>query len=71
MVLTDEGGNTNEDTVRFTILPEGSEVPDQDGDEDSDPEGATACSVDARDSTPSPLVVWAPLFLLAGWRRRR
>lgn len=71
VILTDEGGNANEDTVRFTILPEGSEVPDQDGDEDSDPEGATACSVDTRDSAPLPLLVWAPLLLLPGWRRRR
>lgn len=65
VVLTDEAGNTSEDTVRFTVLPEGSELPDDS--ESTDPAGAEACAVQ-RGSNTALLV---PLMLLLGWRRRR
>ncbi len=65
IVLTDEAGNRSEDTVDFTILPEGSDLPDVEGDDD-DPAGAEACRV-APGRTPS--LAWL-LLLVAGWRRR-
>lgn len=64
VVLTDEGGNASEDTVHFTILPEGSELPN--ADEDTTPEGAEACSV----HTQGPGSVLWSLLVLAAWRRR-
>jgi hypothetical protein len=68
VVLTDEAGNASEDTVRFTILPEGSELP-SDGEtaDPADPDGAEACSVQPGSHAGG---LWS-LLLLAGWRRRR
>ncbi len=70
VILTDEGGNASEDTVRFTILPEGSEAPDQEDDEGADPQGATTCSADGGPNGGPAQLLWAAL-MLAGWRRRR
>ncbi len=70
VVLTDEAGNASEDTVRFTILPEGSELPD-DGegpggaDLGDDGEGCRLAS-----GSPSPWLALLVLVLI-GWRRRR
>ncbi len=66
VVLTDEGGNTSEDSVRFTILPAGSERPE--ADDDATPAGAEACTVGARHGNGG--VLWA-LVVLAARRRRR
>jgi len=71
VILTDEGGNASEDTVRFTILPEGSEVPDEGDDDGGTPQGATACSVDSRGAPHGPTQLLWTVLLLAGWRRRR
>lgn len=70
VVLTDEGGNASEDTVRFTILPEGSEVPDPGKEEDPMPEGAQACSVQHDGPPNGPTQLLWTMLLLAGWRRR-
>ncbi len=68
VVLTDEGGNASEDTVRFTILPEGSEAP---GDPAApSPEGSVACSVHPTHPQGPTHLLWT-LLLLAGWRPRR
>ncbi|MEM6291095.1 MAG: hypothetical protein AAGA54_07510 [Myxococcota bacterium] len=66
IVLTDEAGNSSEDTVEFTILPEGSELPAGEGDDPDDPAGAEACRVS---SGRVPSAAWL-LLLVAGWRRR-
>lgn len=66
VVLTDEGGNASEDTVRFTILPEGSERPRDD--DDPAPAGAEACALG--DGHGNGGVLWV-LVLLATRRRRR
>lgn len=67
VVITDEGGNPAEDTVHFTILAEGSELPaDEEAPSSPEPEGADACSVGGRE--PSGLL-WSLVLLLA-WRRR-
>ena len=68
VVITEEGGNTAEDTVRFSILPEGSELPDdEDPDELDEPEGVEACSV----ARPSRGALLLPMLLVLGLRRRR
>jgi MYXO-CTERM domain-containing protein len=70
VVITDEEGNATEDTVQFTILPEGSEIP---ADEREDPLGSNdpvqkGCRVGGDDPRgPSPL--W--LLGLVGLLRRR
>ena len=66
IVLTDEGGNASEDSVRFTILPEGSELPETD--DSATPAGAEACAVGGPDRNHG--LLWA-LVVLAAWRRRR
>ncbi|MCR9160532.1 MAG: hypothetical protein ACE37F_27940 [Nannocystaceae bacterium] len=67
VVLTDEGGNASEDTVRFTILPEGSELPEDDEGE-ATPEGAEACALGGRGGDRGLMLA---LVVLATWRRRR
>lgn len=65
VVITDEGGNPAEDTVHFTILPEGSELPPDEAQAPS-PEGAESCTVGGREPTA---LLWSLVLLLA-WRRR-
>ena len=75
--VIDEGGNVGEDSVRFTILPAGSEDPDTDSDfSDSDSEtdtdtgapGDGGCRVAG---PPSDLAWCLPLAWLARRRRPR
>ncbi|MEX1368076.1 MAG: hypothetical protein AB1Z98_33410 [Nannocystaceae bacterium] len=69
VVLTDEAGNATEDTVSFTILPEGSELPpDPEEDDPADPAEA-GCRTAGTPPAPGPvLLLLSPL--LAGLRRR-
>jgi hypothetical protein len=63
-VIRDEAGNPATDTIRFTVLPEGSEFPEDDAD------GAGADEQGCRTGDAPPLALLAPL----GWallRRRR
>ena len=64
--VTDEGGNAGEAEVSFTILPQGSELPDQDGDPPEVNEGE-GCRV--APPTGASLFVLPLLLLLA--RRRK
>jgi len=72
VVIADEAGNTAEDRVRFTILPEGSELP-PDPEDIEDPEDAEGCRIGGA----RPWSAWAsmlPLMLLVlgrGPRARR
>lgn len=59
--IVDEGGNAAEDRVRFTILPEGSTLPEDD--QPMEPAGEDGCRIAARPST------W--WLLVIAWRRRR
>jgi hypothetical protein len=61
VVLADGGGNTAEDMVRFTILPEGTAPPPEDSPE-APPSG---CRVSSGGTG------WPLLLLLAGVRRRK
>lgn len=60
--ITDLAGHVAEDRVRFTVLPEGSPLPDDDADADAD-----GCRVAARAPAHALLL---PLLLLARRRRR-
>jgi hypothetical protein len=65
IVITDEAGNQDEETIAFEILPEGSELPaDDDLVLEDDP--LESCAIDRDARTPLPL-----LLLLALVRRRR
>lgn len=66
VVVTDEAGNVSEDTVDFTILPEGSELPNDE--EAADPSGEQACSFGTHGEGHN---AWLAALLLLGWRRRR
>lgn len=71
VVITEDAGGMAEDTVRFTILPEGSELPEddeEDPDEIDEPEGVESCGVARPSSGGLPMLV---LVVLAGVRRRR
>jgi hypothetical protein len=62
VVVVDEAGNAAEDSVQFTILEEGSELPE---DEDPDePSGTETCRVGG-----APHGAWL-LLLCLGWVRR-
>ena len=67
VVIADEAGNTAEDSVRFTILPAGSELPPDPEDEAEDPSEPQGCRTGG-----APAGAWAPLFVLLvlGARRR-
>lgn len=66
VVITDDGGNSTEDRVSFTILPEGSEVPQDDLFPDSVDDGS--CSVEPRRS--ALWMLWLPLLGWSSSRRR-
>ncbi len=71
VLIADEAGNTAEDTVRFTILPEGSELPpepEEDDDGDPAPAAAGCRSGGLPDSVPS---LGALALLVLATRRRR
>lgn len=68
--ITDAGGNMAEDRVRYTILPEGSELPEPDPVQFDDPEGVTTCSVASRGPQHGP-ASWAMASLLLLLSRRR
>ncbi len=72
VILTDEAGNASEDTVDFTILPEGSERP-EDEDSGATPQGAQSCSSGGGPARPGDrwLVGLAGLVGLLGLRTRR
>jgi hypothetical protein len=65
VVVIDEAGNAAEDTISFTILPEGSELPEEEEENDA-PEGET-CRVGERPAAGVPLLL---LLVLFGARRR-
>jgi hypothetical protein len=65
VVIADEAGNTAEDTVRFTILPEGSELPEDDPEVEDD-EQSGGCSV-----ATNHRGAWALALLALASRRRR
>lgn len=66
VVIADEAGNAAEDHVRFTILPEGSELPpDPDEDDPTEPSQA-GCR-----STGSAAAAWLLLALFPAAHRRR
>jgi hypothetical protein len=60
VVITDEGGNAAEDSVRFTILPEGSELPPDLDDDEPDEPAQVGCRTGGAPSSPA----WALLVLL-------
>ncbi|MCA9690709.1 MAG: hypothetical protein KC636_13955 [Myxococcales bacterium] len=71
--IADEGGNPAEDSVRFEILPEGSEVPGDTDDTDAGTDATgeadvdeSGCRLGGPAHTPGP----ALLLLLAALRRR-
>ncbi|MCH9679834.1 MAG: hypothetical protein K0V04_00245 [Deltaproteobacteria bacterium] len=69
VVIADEAGNTAEDAVRFTILPEGSELPpDPEEDDDVEPAAAGCRSGGVPVTALMGLVV---LLVLGASRRRR
>lgn len=59
VVIADEAGNTAEDSVRFTILPAGSELPPDPDDEAEDPSEPQGCRTGG-----APASAWAPLLVL-------
>ncbi len=69
--LADEAGNATEDTVRFTVLPEGSELPPEPEEEDDGVPTEAGC----RSASPPPSSSWGMLalglLLLPSRRRRR
>ena len=75
-VVTDEEGNAAEDVVRFTILPEGSELPEpeEDPDEPMEPEGAgcraAGPAVGPMVGPAAPAFGLLPLLFFAVRRRR-
>ena len=75
VTVVDNGGNAGKDSVRFTILPEGSEDPDTDSDLGSeasgDGEGQAADGGCRVAGTPSDLRGLAGLVPLAWLARRR
>ena len=78
VTVVDDGGNAGKDSVRFTILPPGSEDPDTDSDTDgtmdtdSDTAGGPATDGGCRVAgTPSDLTDLAWLVPLAWLARRR
>jgi hypothetical protein len=66
VVIADEAGNAAEDRVRFTILPEGSELP-PDPDEVDDPSEPQGCRTGGSPRSPGGLPL---LALLLGARPR-
>lgn len=66
VVLLDEAGNSAEDTVTFTILPEGSELPPEPEEEDPADPAEAGCRSGGAPSSPALLAL-----LLLGLRRRR
>jgi hypothetical protein len=66
VVIADEAGNTAEDRVRFTMLPEGSELPPEPGD-DGPHEPAAGCRTGG---TPHPAPSWLLLLVALVPRRR-
>ena len=65
VAIRDEAGNPADDTVRFTVLPEGAEFPD---DAETDPDDAAG---GCRFGDPSSLGLFVPLAWVVGRRRRR
>ncbi|MCX4239989.1 MYXO-CTERM sorting domain-containing protein [Paraliomyxa miuraensis] len=68
VVIADEAGNTGEDRVRFTILPEGSELPPEPEEEDPGDPTESGCRIGGE---PEPAPAWAMLALLVLVRARR
>lgn len=70
VVIADEAGNTAEDRVRFTILPEGSELPPEPEEDDPGDPTQTGCRSGGPPPAPGP---WAlgmlASFLLIRTRR--
>jgi len=67
VVIADEAGNTAEDTVTFTILKEGSELPEDDPEVEDDGESG-GCRIDARGHERHALAFVVGVLAL---RRRR
>jgi hypothetical protein len=70
VVIADEAGNTAEDRVRFTILPEGSELPPDPDDEADDPLEPQGCRAGGAPRGAGWLLL-LPLVLVRGSRRAR
>ncbi|MEM7156502.1 MAG: hypothetical protein AAF799_26865 [Myxococcota bacterium] len=70
VVLADEAGNATEDRVRFTILPEGSELPPDPDDED-DPNEPEPAGCRAAGTAGSTWALMGLLPLLVARRRSR
>lgn len=65
--IADEAGNQAWDSVSFTILPEGSELPGEEATDDTSPDQDTGCRVPRSSADARALL----LVLLATRRRRR
>ena len=73
VTVVDDGGNAGKDSVRFTVLPEGSVDPDTDSDTDSDTDTDTDTDAPANQSSGCRTTVTTPalaLLLLLPRRRR-
>jgi hypothetical protein len=64
VVIIDEAGNASEDTIFFTVLEEGSELPE---DDDGEPASAEGCRTAGAPASALPLLLLLGLF---GARRR-
>jgi MYXO-CTERM domain-containing protein len=70
VVISDEAGNTAEDTVRFTVLPEGSELPPMPDEDDPTEPAEVGCR--SGGAPAGPRMAWAlALLVLGGWPRAR
>jgi len=67
VVLADEAGNTAEDRVRFTILPEGSELPEPLDEEEPEDPAEAGCRTGG---APGSAAAWLLLLLVPARRRR-
>ena len=71
VVLTDEAGNATEDTVSFTVLPEGSELPPEPEEDDPSEPAQTGCRSGGAPPSPTSLLLLLPLLGLRLRRRAR
>ena len=69
IILTDEGGNVSEDEVSFTILPEGSALPDDEATDEGLGDGS-GCRVGVAGHN-RPGTTWGLMLLLWAVGRRR